>query len=81
MTQCAEMVLEERTQQAVAHVPGKATLNMREACSALGCSENHVRHLVEEGSLLAIDVACKGCRQNLRINRESLANFIKGRVQ
>jgi excisionase family DNA binding protein len=75
-----EATLTDRLAVVTRTIPNKPRLNMAEVCAALGCSDNHVRHLIEEGSLIAIDVSCQGCRPNWRIERESVVQFLKGRV-
>jgi excisionase family DNA binding protein len=46
----------------------------------LGCSKEHVRHLIEEGSLTAVDVRCVGTsRPAHRIVQASLVAFVQKR--
>ena len=61
-------------------VPDKPTLRPDEVARLLGCSDEHVRHLIEEGSLAAVDVKCIGsCRPAHRIVQASLVEFVQRR--
>jgi hypothetical protein len=61
-------------------IPAKPTLRPDEVKQLLGCSEVHVRHLVEEGSIAAVDIRSAVCRKpSLRILRSSLVAFIEKR--
>lgn len=58
----------------------KLSLRPDEIMPILGCSDKHVRNLVEDGSLTAVDIKCKFCRKpSLRISRASLVEFIERR--
>lgn len=61
-------------------VPEKPSLRMDEVAMLLGCSKEHVRHLIEEGSLTAVDVRCVGTsRPAHRIVQASLVAFVQKR--
>jgi excisionase family DNA binding protein len=61
-------------------IPNKPTLRIDEAMKALMCSRNHVYHLIEDGSLNALDVRRKDVtKPAFRILRESLVRFIEKR--
>ena len=61
-------------------IPDKLTMRIDEVMNALSCSDEHVRHLIEDGSLNAVDVRAKGMtKPAYRIMRESLINFIQKR--
>lgn len=61
-------------------IPNKPTLRPDEVARILGCSGKHVRCLVEDGSLEAVDIRCKFLqRPAWRIMRESVAEFIQKR--
>ena len=61
-------------------LPNKPTLRMDETRTVLSCSREHVRHLIEDGSLNAVDVRLKGMtKPAYRIIRESLIQFIEKR--
>ncbi|MCX6994157.1 MAG: helix-turn-helix domain-containing protein [Kiritimatiellaeota bacterium] len=61
-------------------IPAKPSLRPDETANLLGCSEFHIRHLVEEGSLVAVDIRSAVCpKPSLRISRASLVAFIERR--
>jgi excisionase family DNA binding protein len=49
---------------------------MAEAQAALNCSYPHVRHLIKDHSLLAVNIARAGRRPHYRIWRESLEQLM-----
>ncbi|MFA7334832.1 MAG: hypothetical protein WC130_11160 [Kiritimatiellia bacterium] len=62
-------------------VPGKPSMRMDEVSRLLGCSNEHVRHLIEDGSLAAVDIACKGTiRPAHRVVQASVVEFVKKRM-
>lgn len=74
-------IKEAFTDQKTALNPGqplaKFPLHMRidQVAAHLNCSCNHVRNLVEEGQLEAINIAPNKPREHLRITRDSVAKF------
>jgi hypothetical protein len=51
-----------------------------QVAGVLNCSDDHVRNLVEEGLLVAVNISPSGNqRQHLRIEKESLTNFLAKR--
>lgn len=61
-------------------VPDKPSLRPDEVARLLGCSDEHVRHLIEEGSLAAVDVRCAGTsRPAHRIVQASVVEFVRDR--
>lgn len=61
-------------------VPDKPTLRMDEVAKLLGCSCEHVRHLIEEGTLEAIDIKSFGARKPAhRVMQASLLKFMRNR--
>ena len=61
-------------------IPAKPSLRPDETARMLGCSEVHIRHLIEEGTLAAVDIRSAICRKpSLRISRQSLVEFIQKR--
>ena len=61
-------------------VPDKPSLRPDEVAQLLGCSDEHVRHLIEEGSLAAVDVRCAGTsRPAHRIVQASVVEFVQQR--
>lgn len=61
-------------------VPDKPSLRPDEVARLLGCSDEHVRHLIEEGSLAAVDVRCAGTsRPAHRIVQASVVEFVQQR--
>lgn len=63
---------------AASHTPiDKFPLEMRldQVAAHLNCSAQHVRNLIEEGKLQAINIAPGKPRKHLRINRDSVAKF------
>ncbi len=57
-------------------LPPKPTLRPDEVARVLGITEKHVRTLVEEGSLEAVDVKSAICfKPTLRITERSLVEF------
>ena len=61
--------------------PGRATLYVHEAARILSVSRRHVTDLIEEGNLIAINVAGQNtsARKFWRIPVESLAAFLRKR--
>lgn len=57
-----------------------ALLSIERAAVELDCSPMHVRRLVEDGVLRATDIARPGSRPKMRVHRDELAGFIKGRT-
>ena len=61
-------------------VPDKPSLRPDEVARLLGCSDEHVRHLIEEGSLAAVDIKCIGAnRPAHRIVQASVVEFVAKR--
>jgi excisionase family DNA binding protein len=59
-------------------IPNKPTLRIDEAMKVLSCSKRHVYHLVEDGSLNALDIRRDGkMKPAYRILRESLVELIQ----
>jgi excisionase family DNA binding protein len=64
----------------VISLPNKPTLRPDETARILACSREHVRHLIEEGSLAAVDIRSACCRKpSLRIVSSSVVAFIEHR--
>lgn len=65
--------------------PGRTVLMISEVAKALCCTETHVRDLIDEGQLVAVDIASPAAsgskpRQCLRIPVSSYDNFLRGRA-
>ena len=61
-------------------VPEKPSLRPDEVARLLGCSKEHIRHLIEDGSLDAMDVRCAGTGKPAhRIIQTSVVRFMKNR--
>ena len=61
-------------------VPDKPTLRPDETARLLGCSCEHVRHLIEEGTLEAIDIKSFGALKPAhRVVQASLVKFMRKR--
>jgi hypothetical protein len=71
----------------LAHItfPGRTVLMISEVAKALRCTETHVRDLIDEGQLVAVDIASpithgNKPRQCLRIPVSSYDNFVRARA-
>ena len=61
-------------------IPKKQTLRVDEAADLLGCSKEHVRRLIEEGSLQAVNIQCKGAaKPTHRVLQTSVVQFVNER--
>lgn len=61
--------------------PGRVTLMVDEIAERLGVTAQHILDLVEEGELVAVDLAGKGAsRRTVRIPVESYRTFIVQRM-
>ena len=62
-------------------VPDKPTLRPDEVARLLGCSNEHVRHLIEEGSLAAMDIKSTGAGKPAhRVMQASVVKFMQKRT-
>jgi len=74
-----EMMLRRRV-ETPPEMPEKPTLRPDEVARILGCSTRHVEHLMEEGSLEAVDVrSAITPKPALRITRRSVEEFWNAR--
>jgi excisionase family DNA binding protein len=66
--------------------PGRSVLTISEVAKTLNCTETHVRDLIDEGQLVAVDIAGppvpggRPPRQCLRIPVSSYDNFLRARA-
>lgn len=61
--------------------PGRVTLMVDEIAERLGVTAQHLLDLIEEGELVAIDLAGKAAlRRTVRVPVESYRNFIVARM-
>jgi len=56
--------------------PGRKTLYVHEVCKVLNISDGHARNLIEEGKLVAVNVAPGGSRRHWRISVAALDSFL-----
>lgn len=60
---------------------GRTSLTLQEIADKLACTSEHVIHLIEDGSLPAIDIKGPGAKRNLwRVPVESYRQFIASRM-
>ena len=64
-----------------APAPEPILLTVAEAAAELGCSESHVRRLIDGGEIRYVDIAHGGSRVKARIRRDDLIRFVEARTQ
>ena len=56
--------------------PDRFALRVNEMAELLGCSEEHIRHLIEDGTIQGGDISRNGKREHLRVSREAWADYV-----
>lgn len=61
--------------------PGRTTLTLQEIAKKLDCTTTHLIHLIEDGSLQAIDIkGAGGVRNTWRVPIENYRQFVAKRM-